>query len=142
MFHVLSSIRWMLKEAGDVSGRNEYLGADLLFPLLVAVLVHAHIPNVHLLLVRCTLCSVRAIYSLYSRSSLFFFFFFSFFSVFSVFSVFSLFSLFILFISFRLYILFSILALFLFPRFLISILPFLLHLNERIAVLEAQEKIL
>ena len=133
MFHVLSSIRWMLKEAGDVSGRNEYLGADLLFPLLVAVLVHAHIPNVHLLLVRCTLCSVRALYSLYTRSS---------FSFFSVFSVFSLFSLFILFISFRLYILFSILALFLLPRILISILPFLLHLNERIAVLEAQEKIL
>ena len=39
-----------MRDAGGVSGRNEYLGADALFPLLVAVLVHAKIPDMHLIL--------------------------------------------------------------------------------------------
>ena len=39
-----------VRDAGGVSGRNEYLGADALFPLLVAVLVHARIPDMHLIL--------------------------------------------------------------------------------------------
>ena len=33
------------------SGKKEFLGADVLFPLLVAVLVHAELPTVHLILV-------------------------------------------------------------------------------------------
>ena len=33
------------------AGKSEYIGADLLFPLLVGVLVHAKIPNIHLILV-------------------------------------------------------------------------------------------
>ena len=32
------------------AGKSEYIGADLLFPLLVGVLVHAKIPNIHLIL--------------------------------------------------------------------------------------------
>jgi hypothetical protein len=33
------------------AGKSEYLGADLLFPLLVGVLTHSRLPNVHLILV-------------------------------------------------------------------------------------------
>ena len=35
-----------------IKGKKDYLGADLLFPLLVAVLVHAELPTVHLIMVK------------------------------------------------------------------------------------------
>ena len=35
-----------------ISGKMDYLGADLLFPLFVGVIVHAALPSVHIILVR------------------------------------------------------------------------------------------
>lgn len=48
--HLLLSIKWLLRDAVAVSGVKDYLGADLLFPILVLTLVHAQIPSMHLIL--------------------------------------------------------------------------------------------
>jgi hypothetical protein len=59
-------------------GKSEYLGADLLFPLLVGVLTHSRLPNVHLILVIFPDTSPLSYHSsshLLSRRSHFLFFF-------------------------------------------------------------------
>lgn len=48
--NLLLGIKWLLRDAVEQSGRSEFLGADLMFPILVLVLVHANIPTMHLIL--------------------------------------------------------------------------------------------
>lgn len=43
-------MQWLHREATDISGKSEYLGADVMFPLLVLVMVHSNIPGMHLIL--------------------------------------------------------------------------------------------
>jgi len=42
--------KWLLRDAIDVSGSREIIGADLLIPLFTMVLIHAQLPNVHMIL--------------------------------------------------------------------------------------------
>ena len=48
--NLLLALKWLLKDAVAVSGRRDYLGADLMFPILVLVLINAQIPTMHLVL--------------------------------------------------------------------------------------------
>ena len=48
--NLLLALKWLLKDAVQLSGRRDYLGADLMFPILVLVLVNAQIPTMHLVL--------------------------------------------------------------------------------------------
>jgi hypothetical protein len=50
LFNLLESLRWLVREAEDISQHHEPIGADLMFPILVAVLIRAEIPNIHLIL--------------------------------------------------------------------------------------------
>lgn len=48
--NLLLAIKWLLKDAVSLSGKHDYLGADLMFPILVLVLINAQIPCMHLTL--------------------------------------------------------------------------------------------
>lgn len=48
--NLLLALKWLLKDAVQLSGRRDYLGADLMFPILVLVVVNAQIPTMHLVL--------------------------------------------------------------------------------------------
>ena len=48
--NLLLGIKWLLRDAVEQSGKSEFLGADLMFPILVLVLIHANIPTMHLIL--------------------------------------------------------------------------------------------
>jgi hypothetical protein len=50
LFHLLTAVKWLVRDAADAAGRHDHVGADLLFPLLVAALVTARVPCVHLVL--------------------------------------------------------------------------------------------
>lgn len=50
VFNLLLGIKWLLRDAVLQSGKSEFLGADLMFPILVLVLVHANLPTMHLIL--------------------------------------------------------------------------------------------
>ena len=47
---MLLGIKWLLRDAVEISGKNEFLGADLMFPILVLALIHANVPTMHLIL--------------------------------------------------------------------------------------------
>lgn len=47
---LLLAVKWLMKEAVQISGKTDFLGADTVFPILVLSLVYADIPNVHLIL--------------------------------------------------------------------------------------------
>jgi len=47
---LLLANKWFLKDAVEISGKHDYLGADTTFPIMVLVLVHSNIDNIHLLL--------------------------------------------------------------------------------------------
>jgi len=49
-FNLLMSLKWLLKDAQVLSGKKEFLGADLMFPILVQVIINAQIPSMHLVL--------------------------------------------------------------------------------------------
>jgi hypothetical protein len=49
-FILLLASKWLMLEAVNISSKTDYLGADTVFPILVLSLVHADIPNVHLVL--------------------------------------------------------------------------------------------
>jgi hypothetical protein len=49
-FTLLLASKWLMLEAVNISSKTDYLGADTVFPILVLSLVHADIPNVHLVL--------------------------------------------------------------------------------------------
>lgn len=49
---IMMSMIWLLRTTNILSGKVEVLGADSVFPIIVNVLVNAHIPNIHLVLVR------------------------------------------------------------------------------------------
>jgi hypothetical protein len=49
-FNLLMSLKWLLKDAQHLSGKKEFLGADLMFPILVQVIINAQIPSMHLVL--------------------------------------------------------------------------------------------
>lgn len=42
--------KWILRDAIDVSGSRSIIGADEMVPLFTMVLVHAQIPNIHMIL--------------------------------------------------------------------------------------------
>jgi len=48
--NLLLAVKWLLKDAVALSGKRDYLGADLMFPILVLVLINAQIPCMHLVL--------------------------------------------------------------------------------------------
>ena len=48
--NLLVGIKWLLRDAIEQSGKNEFIGADLMFPILVLVLIHANVPTMHLIL--------------------------------------------------------------------------------------------
>jgi hypothetical protein len=48
--YLLLALKWLFRDAIEVSGKTDYLGADLMFPIIVLVLINAKIPNMHLLL--------------------------------------------------------------------------------------------
>merc|ERR1711871_442504 len=48
--NLLLGIKWLLRDAVEISGKNEFLGADLMFPILVLALIHANVPTMHLIL--------------------------------------------------------------------------------------------
>jgi uncharacterized membrane protein YgcG len=48
--NLLLALKWLLKDAVELSGKRDYLGADLMFPILVLVLINAQIPCMHLVL--------------------------------------------------------------------------------------------
>ena len=48
--NLLLGIKWLLRDAVEISGKSEFLGADLMFPILVLALVHANVPTMHLIL--------------------------------------------------------------------------------------------
>jgi hypothetical protein len=50
VFNLLLGIKWLLRDAVVQSGKSEFLGADLMFPILVLVLAHANLPTMHLIL--------------------------------------------------------------------------------------------
>ena len=50
LFHLLTAVKWLVRDAADAAGRQEHVGADLLFPLLVGALVTARVPCMHLVL--------------------------------------------------------------------------------------------
>ena len=50
IFNLLMSLKWLLKDAQLLSGKKEFLGADLMFPILVQVIINAQIPSMHLVL--------------------------------------------------------------------------------------------
>jgi hypothetical protein len=43
-------MQWLHREAMQISGSSDYLGADVLFPIIILVLVHSNIPFMHLIL--------------------------------------------------------------------------------------------
>lgn len=45
------SMIWLTRQANELSGRNEILGADTVFPILVNVLIHSNISHIHPILV-------------------------------------------------------------------------------------------
>lgn len=42
--------QWILRDAIDISGSRSIIGADLMVPLFTLVVIHAQIPNIHMLL--------------------------------------------------------------------------------------------
>jgi len=50
VFNLLLGVKWLLRDAVVQSGKSEFLGADLMFPILVLILVHANLPTMHLIL--------------------------------------------------------------------------------------------
>jgi hypothetical protein len=44
------AMKWILRDSIDVSGSRSIIGADEMIPLFTMVLIHAQIPNMHLLL--------------------------------------------------------------------------------------------
>lgn len=49
-FNLLMSLKWLLKDGQLLSGKKEFLGADLMFPILVQVIINSQIPSMHLVL--------------------------------------------------------------------------------------------
>lgn len=49
--HLLSALKWLLRRASDISGSNEVIGADAMFPILISVLCHSEISSMHRILV-------------------------------------------------------------------------------------------
>lgn len=50
-FNLFLALKWLLHDAYDISGKHDqYIGADLMFPILVLVIINADIPNMHLIL--------------------------------------------------------------------------------------------
>ena len=47
---IILSMQWLHREAMQISGSSDYLGADVLFPIIILVLVHSNIPCMHLIL--------------------------------------------------------------------------------------------
>ncbi len=51
IFNLFLALKWLLHDAYDISGKHDqYIGADLMFPILVLVIINADVPNMHLIL--------------------------------------------------------------------------------------------
>lgn len=50
IYNLLTSMKWLFKDAYTACQSKEPLGADFMFPILVNVLIHSDIPNMYLLL--------------------------------------------------------------------------------------------
>jgi hypothetical protein len=50
IFYLSLACKWILRDAIDISGSRSIIGADTMVPLFTMVLIHARIPNIHLLL--------------------------------------------------------------------------------------------
>jgi hypothetical protein len=51
LFYLTWGMKWLHSDALDATGKKDFLGADLMIPLLVLCLVHAKIPCIHLIMV-------------------------------------------------------------------------------------------
>jgi hypothetical protein len=49
-FNLLMAIKWLLRDATTISGKRDFLGADLMFPILVLVLTNSNLPCMYLIL--------------------------------------------------------------------------------------------
>lgn len=49
-FNLLMAIKWLLRDATNISGKRDFLGADVMFPILVLVLMNSNLPCMYLIL--------------------------------------------------------------------------------------------
>ena len=51
IFNLFLTLKWLEYDAKDISGKyDQFIGADLMFPILVLVIINSDIPNMHLIL--------------------------------------------------------------------------------------------